>query len=263
MRVSIVTPVYNDKRVGRALDSVLAQELGSELEVVVIDAGSDRETLDEIDRRRDRIDVLVSEADSGIFDGMNKGIERATGDIVGILNADDRYSDRGVLSDVVQALSRDEAEVCYGNIVYEDSDGRQVRYWRSGPSRRLKWRLGWMPPHPGFFVRKEVYERHGTFDIRLGIAADYELMLRLLYQHGLRAVHLDRVLVRMALGGNSNRSVANIVRAAIEVRESWRMNGLGGGEVAALLKPVGKIDQFFRSAPDSARWRASAKRKTL
>ena len=95
------------------------------------------------------------------------------------------------------------------------------------------------------------------------IAADYELMLRLLYHHGLRAVHLDRVLVRMALGGNSNRSVANIVRAAIEVRESWRMNGLGGGEVAALLKPVGKIDQFFRSAPDSARWRASAKRKTL
>ena len=249
MKFSIVTPVLNDSRVGRALDSVLNQDLDCDLETIVIDGGSTDGTLDVLERRRGSIDLLVSEPDSGIYDAMNKGIERATGDIVGILNADDRYADSGVLAGVLDAFGRGKADVCHGNIVYEDSRGRTVRYWKTGPSSPLKWRLGWMPPHPSFFVRREVYLRYGAFDTSLAIAADYELMLRLLRRYSVRSVHIDRVLVRMTLGGVSNRSTTNILRAALEVRRSWKMNGLSGGLLAALLKPIGKIDQYFRRPP--------------
>ena len=253
MKISIVTTVLNDVRVGRALESVLSQELGCDLETVVVDGGSDDGTLDEIARLQDGIDVLVSEPGSGIYGGMNKGISRTTGDVVGILNADDRYSDHRVLADIIRTFERSCADACFGNIVYENAAGRHVRYWRSGSSSRLKWHLGWMPPHPGFFVKREIYERFGTFDTSLRIAADYELMLRLLVRHNIRAVHIDRVLVRMALGGESNRSLGNILRGALDVRESWHLNGLFGGELAALLKPASKIDQYFRRPPEIAK----------
>lgn len=244
-KISVVTPVLNDPRVGRALDSVLAQDLNCALEVIVIDGGSDDGTLDELDRRRHSIDVLVSEPDDGIFDGMNKGVERATGDIVGILNADDQYVNAHVLSDVADVFRNYGPDACYGNIVYEDADGRIVRVWTSGTNSPLKWRLGWMPPHPGFFVRRELYLRYGAFDTDLKIAADYELMLRLLYRHHISSAHIDRVLVSMEIGGESNKSVANILKAAIEVRRAWKMNGFSGGEIAALLKPMSKIIQYF------------------
>ena len=252
MKISVITPVYNDPRVARALSSVLKQELTHELETIVIDGGSDQATLAVLEQYRGAIDVLVSEPDRGIFDGMNKGIGKATGDVIAILNADDRYADSMVLQDVLDCLEREQVGVCYGNIVYENAAGRQVRYWRAGPSSRLKWRLGWMPPHTVLFVRRDLYRRYGDFRIELKIAADYELMLRLLYGYGQKSVHLDRVLVHMATGGNSGRSPGTIIRATGEVRQSWRLNRLDGGTVASLLKPAGKIDQYFRRPPQPA-----------
>ena len=134
--------MLNDPRVVRALESIASQELRCDLEAIVIDGGSCDGTLEKITRHRNFIDVLVSEPDSGIYDAMNKGIGRATGDVIGILNADDRYFDSRVLESVRSRLERTGADICYGNIVYEDSYARPVRYWRSGPSSRLKWRPG-------------------------------------------------------------------------------------------------------------------------
>ena len=246
MKISVITPVYNDPRVCVSLSSVLAQRLDHELETVVIDAGSDAGTLEILHKYENQIDVFVSEPDYGIYDGMNKGIERATGDIIGILNADDRYVDEFVLHDVAEVFRDRDMDACHGNVIYENAVGRTVRYWRSGRSNRLKWRLGWMPPHPGFFVRKEAYEQYGVFNPDLKIAADYELMLRLLFRHRLKSAHIDRVLVRMALGGNSNRSATSVLRAALEVRLAWKLNHLSYGQLAPLLKPAGKLDQYFR-----------------
>lgn len=245
MKVSIVTPVYNDPRVGRALDSILGQRLDHELETVVVDAGSRDGTLDVLERYRDRISVLISEPDGGIYDGMNKGVGRATGDVIGILNADDRYCDDAVLRDVTDALESTGADLCYGNIVYVNGDDQRRRVWNSGPPGDLRWRLGWMPPHPAFFVRKHVYERHGAFNTAFRISADYELMLRLMVRHRVGAVHLDRQVVFMAMGGMSNRSVGNVIKANLEVGRAWRCNGLRGGHLAPLLKPARKIPQFL------------------
>lgn len=244
MKISIITPVFNDPRVSRALDSILAQRHDHELELVVVDAGSTDGTMEILATYSDRISTLISEPDDGIYDGMNKGIRRATGDVVGILNADDRYADNLVLHDVMEAFEDNETDACYGDLVYVDEDDKVARYWKSGSPSVAKWYWGWMPPHPTFFVRRSVYDRHGLFDLGYPIAADYELMLRLFLKQGINVKYLDRVMVRMSLGGASNGSIPNIVKANAEVARAWRSNGLSGGFLVPILKPASKIFQF-------------------
>ncbi len=247
MKLSIAIPVLNDVRVGRALDSALSQRHGHELELIVVDAGSTDGTLEVLERYRKRVDVLVSEPDRGIYDGMNKGIGLATGDVVGILNADDRYSDPLALRDVMDAFAREDVDACYGDLVYTNEAGKAVRYWKAGDMGN--WRLGWMPPHPTFFARRRVYERYGGFDLRYPISADYELMLRLMVKHGIEVQYLDRVLVDMAPGGNSGGSIATIAKANLEVARAWRDNGLRGGLLAPVLKPARKVLQVLLLRP--------------
>jgi glycosyltransferase involved in cell wall biosynthesis len=258
VKISIITPVYNDPRVAGALDSVLSQNVEAELELIVIDGSSTDGSLEVLERYRDdgRLAVLVSEPDRGMYDAINKGIALATGDIVGILNADDRYADTAVLRDVIAAFKNSHIEACYGDLVYVDDDDQVVRYWRSGECSRWKFHLGWAPPHPTFFVRKNVYERLGIFDMEcFRIAADYELMLRFLMKNRVPVAYVDRVLVRMTVGGMSNRSVRNIMKANLEVYRAWRRNRLPLGQLAPVLKPAQKLLQFLQrhSEPYQAR----------
>ena len=238
---------------GQALDSILAQQDTAELELVVIDGGSTGGTMDVLEAYRDRLAVLVSEPDEGIYDAMNKGIGLCTGDVIGILNADDRYSDPQVLADVLDLFKDERVDACYGNQVFVDGNDRVVRYWKSGPYRAARLYLGWMPPHPTFFVRSRVYERLGVFDTRYPIAADYEFMLRVLLKHGISVKYIDRVLVRMAVGGNSRPSPANIVAGSVEVFCAWKQNGPPLGYLAPILKLARKPAQYFSRPPKSAR----------
>ena len=238
MTISVVTPVLNDVRVERAIKSILAQQYEPAPELIVVDGGSTDATLDVLAKYRDEIDVLVSEPDDGLYDAMNKGIRRARGDVVAILNADDHYVDPLVLRDVASCL--DGADACYGDIVYINRAGKVVRYWKAGRCANAKWYLGWMPPHPSFFVRRSVYERHGVFDVRYPVAADYELMLRFIHKAGIRVRYLDRVVVKMAIGGNSSR----IIRGNVDVGQAWARNGLRGGLLVPFLKPASKVWQL-------------------
>lgn len=246
MKMSLVTVVYNDRRVGRALDSILDQRHDAQLEIIVVDGGSTDGTLDILQNYRPHITTLISEPDHGIYDAMNKGIAKATGDVVGILNADDVYQDAYVLQDVVSAFQVSQVEACYGDLVYVDEKDQVVRYWRSSEYRRSKFYFGWMPPHPTFFVRRHLYDRYGVFDIRHHIAADYELILRFLFKNRVTPYYLDRVLIRMTIGGKSNRSVSNIIQGNYEVYRAWRRNGLALGYLVPFLKPAQKILQFGR-----------------
>lgn len=245
MKISVVTPVFNEPRIRRALESVFAQQHEHEIESVVIDAGSADGTLDILKEFEGQISTLVCEPDKGIYDGMNKGIRNATGDVIGILNADDQYHDPFVIRDVMDAFGgKEDLATCYGDLMYHNEDGKLVRYWRAGNFRRAKWYFGWMPPHPTFFVRRCVYERHGAFDLGYPIAADYELMLRLLLKHGISVKYLRRVVVNMAPGGASNASVGTILKANLEVARAWRNNGLRGGLLVPVLKPAQKAFQL-------------------
>jgi glycosyltransferase involved in cell wall biosynthesis len=221
---SLITVVRNNPLVVQAVTSGLDQEVVGRLEAIVIDGASSDGTLAALTPLRDRITHLVSEPDRGIYDAMNKGLRLASGDIVGLINADDLYQDRQVLTRVARAFEDPTVEVCYGDLVYVRSEdpSKVLRYWRSGPPSPDQFQWGWMPPHPTFFVRRSVYNRLGCFDTRYRIAADYEFMLRVLLKHRLKAAYIPEVLVRMRAGGASNGSLKGIFQANAECRRAFR-----------------------------------------
>ena len=245
--ISIITATFNSEAtVGDCLASVNNQQNVS-VEHIIIDGGSKDRTVD-IVRSNGQVARLISELDNGIYDAMNKGIGLASGDIIGILNGDDFYTGNRVLATVVRAFQEDRTATCYGDLQYVDNTdtNKVVRHWRSGrftSPKQFYW--GWMPPHPTFFVRRDVYEKYGLFNLELGSAADYEIMLRFLVKHQLTAVYLPEILVKMRTGGVSNASVNNRLAANRMDRKAWQVNDLKPYPWTLWMKPVRKIGQWF------------------
>lgn len=191
--------------------------------------------------------VIVSEPDGGIYDAMNKGVARATGDIVGILNSDDFYAHDRVIARVVERFEQTGCDALYADCCYVDriQTGQITRYWKAGRYQKGAFRNGWMPPHPTFFVRKEHYNRLGAYRDEFKSAGDYELLLRFIHKHELSVEYLPEVTVMMRAGGASNVSLKNRLRANGEDREAWRINGLKMPVYTPWLKPLRKISQFW------------------
>lgn len=229
MKISIITVVYNNNlTISDAINSVLNQNYG-DLEYIIIDGGSVDGTIDIIKSFGEKISIFVTEPDTGIYDAMNKGIRLASGEIIGILNSDDFYQDKNVIKDVMDRFKSDQSvDIVYGNIVYvESNDIRNVvRNWISKDYYNNFFEHGNVPPHPSLFVKKKIYQKIGLFNIKYEIAADYEFMLRSMKKEGYKSKYIDRLIVRMRLGGTSNKSLKNIYSANKEVYYSWRNNGL-------------------------------------
>ncbi len=201
-----------------------------------------------------RVTCLLSEPDNGIYDAMNKGIALATGDVIGILNADDCYTDDHVLEKVAEVFADPTVMSCYGDLIYvkhfspftlHPSPHLVHRFWRAGDFSPGKFYTGWMPPHPTFFVRRSVYERFGNFRLDQGSAADYELMLRFLLKERITSVYIPSVLVAMLVGGASNATLKNRLRANRMDRRAWEVNGLTPRPWTIPLKPLRKITQWL------------------
>jgi len=248
MKVSIITVSFNSaETIEDTILSVLSQK-EVDIQYIIIDGGSDDGTLDIIDRYSAQVDVLVSEPDQGLYDAMNKGLSYVTGDIIGIINSDDLYQDDRVLADVVDCFKNEPVDSVYGDLVYVDAEDTEKvkRYWRSGNFFRKAFLNGWMPPHPTFFVRAECYKAFGTFDTSFRTSADYELMLRFLYKNHCSTAYLNRILVRMREGGQSNESWKHRLIANQEDRRAWLKNGLKPRFYTLTMKPMRKLSQFFR-----------------
>lgn len=244
MKISVITVAYNSA--GTLLDTVesVLGQTHREVEYLIIDGGSTDDTLAKLEPYRERLAQVVSEPDRGMYDAMNKGIARASGEVVAILNSDDVYADAGVLSKVALCFERSGADCVYGDLHYVSADmSRVVRNWRSGEYEPSRFHQGWHPPHPAFFVRRPVYEACGGFDLNLSIAADYELMLRVLVRHRRSAAYLPEVLVKMRTGGASNRSLKNIAVANLQCWKAWRQNQLGLSPWPVIRKPLSKLKQ--------------------
>jgi glycosyltransferase len=243
--ISIITSTLNSALTIRdCLNSVSNQQ--GNFEHIVIDGVSSDETLDVLNSFP-YLSKIISEPDKGIYDAMNKGISLASGNVIGILNSDDFYANSGILEKVAEAFEDPGVDSCYGDLVYVDpSDtAHLIRYWRSGHYNRENFYLGWMPPHPTFFVRRWVYEKYGLFNLDLGSAADYELMLRFLVKHTITTVYIPEVLVKMRAGGVSNMSLKNRIRANRMDRRAWEVNELKPYPWTTYLKPLRKIKQYF------------------
>ncbi|HET6253688.1 MAG TPA: glycosyltransferase family 2 protein [Puia sp.] len=246
MKISVITATYNSAATVRdTLTSISGQDY-PDIEHIIVDGRSADGTL-EIVAGFPHVRKVISEKDKGIYDAMNKGIRLATGDVIGILNSDDIYTDQSVLSAVAKAFDDPAVMTVYADLqyVHPDNPDRIKRTWITGPFRRKSFYYGWMPPHPTFFVRKEVYERAGVFNTHLRSAADYELMLRILLKHGISAYYIPRVIVKMRAGGVSNASMGNRLRANREDRLAWKLNGLKPYFFTLYLKPLRKVTQFI------------------
>lgn len=228
MRITVVTVCFNAAAtIADTLDSV-ARQAHPEVEHLVIDGASRDATLEVVRAHGQRVARLVSEPDRGIYDAMNKGIQLAQGEVIGFLNADDVYADSGVLSRVAAAFEDPAVDACYADLEYVDParGGKVVRRWKSSPFAPGAFAKGWCPPHPTFFVRRDVYRRLGGFDLSRPIGTDVVLMLSFLEVHRIRARYVPGVWVKMRVGGESNASVRNVVRQNLVILDAARDLGV-------------------------------------
>jgi glycosyltransferase len=243
--ISVVTAVRNARlTIEACLDSVASQS-HADRQHIVVDGLSTDGTTEVIRKRRAGIDEFISEQDTGIYNALNKGIARATGDVIGFLHADDLYAHRDVLAKVATAFRDPEIAVIYGDLLYvskADVD-RPIRYWKAGEFMPRELARGWMPPHPTMYVRREIYAELGGFDESYRIAADYDSVLRIFAREGLRATYIPEVLVKMRVGGASNASLRNVLRKSAEDYRALRQNHVGG-VLSLLAKNVRKLRQF-------------------
>ncbi len=255
MKISIVTVCHNAaSTIEECLQSVAGQSY-HDVEHIVIDGASTDGTMEIIDKYRDQLAVVVSEPDRGIYDAMNKGIGEASGDVIGTLNADDWYADTNVLTRVAETFkSDDRLEAVYGDLVYvaKDDPTRIIRYWKSRPYKEGLFEHGWMPAHPTFFVRSDVYQRFGLFDLEFMIQSDFELTMRFMAVNKIVTRYLPGVMVRMRMGGVTNNSVRNVIDGNIEAYRACRKNGLDVSPLFIARKMLSRIPQFLNRsrAPD-------------
>lgn len=248
-KFSIITATYNsESSVKDAVNSILSQDYNN-FELIIIDGASKDKTVEFIkDITVDsKVPVkIISEPDKGIYDALNKGIKNSTGDVIAFLHADDVYASSNVLKSVAAKFEESSVDSVYGDLEYvsKENTEKTIRFWKSGSFTHSKLKLGWMPPHPSFFVKKSVYDQFGLFDLSFKIAADYDFMMRILFKEKISTAYLPEVLVKMRVGGESNKSVSNIVRKSKEDLRAMKQNGLGG--VPALFsKNIRKVPQFF------------------
>ncbi|MBL7884267.1 MAG: glycosyltransferase [Bacteroidia bacterium] len=248
LKVSVITVCYNSaETIESTIRSVIAQTY-SNIEYIIVDGKSTDDTLAIIEKYKVNVSKLISEKDNGIYDALNKGIAIATGEVIAIIHADDFYNTQTVISDVVKVMEGSESDCVYGDLQYVDRLNTSIvkRNWISEEYKKENFLKGWMPPHPAFFAKRKCYEDYGVFNTSFKSAADYELMLRFLYKYNCSVAYMPKVLVKMRVGGKSNVTLANRIKANREDKRAWIINDLKPSALTFIRKPLSKIGQFLK-----------------
>ncbi len=246
MQLSLITVAFN--ACASLEDTILSvqQQQYQNFEYILVDGGSIDGTPEMVKKYPETVSSFISEPDKGIYDAMNKGLKRATGDVVGFLHADDRFAHPRVLKDIMDVFDNKEVDVVYGDLQYVTSFEplRVLRHWKSGVFSRQLIQKGWMPPHPTVYFKRSLLKKIGFFDTSFKISADYDWLLRLLLSEGVSIDYLPEVLVHMATGGASNKSIRNIMQKS---REDYRAicQNKAGGLLTLANKNLSKIGQFL------------------
>jgi len=246
MKVSIITATYNSaKTISDTLKS-LNDQTYQNIEYIIIDGNSKDNTLKVIKQQCSRVATVISEPDKGIYDALNKGINAATGDIVGFLHSDDLFAYHDAVKDIVDTFQSNHCDAIYADLEYvsKDNTNNVVRLWKSGEYSKQKIKNGWMPPHPTFYMKRELYRQYGLFDLSFKIAADYDSLLRYLWVNNIKMSYVPKVLIKMRVGGASNRSLKNIIQKTKEDIKALSKNKVPVLR-SIIWKNLSKIPQFI------------------
>lgn len=264
MKVSIITATFNSLRTINDCINSVNNQIYSNIDHLIIDGASIDNTVKIVNTIPNRVTNIISEPDNGIYDALNKGIKLASGDIIGFLHSDDLLASSQTIQNIVNAFGvlgsfgnsisentgmQQRVDVVYGDLVYVDKNNPEklIRYWKSQPFKPELLRRGWMPAHPTVFIRREVYEKNGLFDLSFKISADYDFMLRVFSDPTLRFVYLPEVITRMRVGGESNKSIRNIIQKSKEDYRAICKNNIPFPAMVLFIKNISKIPQFFRT----------------
>ncbi|MEO7497278.1 MAG: glycosyltransferase family 2 protein [Massilia sp.] len=249
MKVSVITVCFNsEKTIRDTIESVLSQDY-PDIEHIVVDGASSDATVSILGSYRGRLAKIISEKDAGIYDAMNKGLVAATGDVVGILNSDDFYHDRSVISAVVAAFdSSPSPDMVFGDVDFVSAGNLSVvrRHYSAAHFRPWKLRFGWMPPHPGTFVKRHLILKAGLYKTEFRIAADYEMFVRWLMVNKASYKWIDKVLVRMRMGGASTAGIRSSILLNREIVHACRMNNIRTNLAFVLSKIPFKLMEMIR-----------------
>ncbi|MDC1226303.1 glycosyltransferase [Algibacter sp.] len=250
MKISIITATYNSSEtIESCMTSVINQSYPN-IEYVIIDGNSSDDTLDIVKQNQLNYPKvkfkIVSEPDKGIYDALNKGIAMATGDVIGFVHSDDVLASDTILAEIADDFENKSLDGVYGDLEYvaKENSNSVIRHWKSKPFHPNLLNKGWMPAHPTLFLKRDVYEKYGDFDLSYNIAADYDFMLRILKDQTLKFSYLPEVITKMRVGGASNRSIKNIIQKTREDYTAVKSNQVGG-LITVLRKNTSKIKQFF------------------
>ena len=250
MKLSIVTATFNSAATVRdTVESVLMQSF-QDFEYIIKDGGSRDNTLDicrEYESRFNGRMKIISTRDKGIYDAMNQGFQAATGDVLCLINSDDLFARPDALQLMVDSFrEHPDADCVYADLYYVSADNTNniVRVWKTGEQK--PFRRGWLPAHPTFYVKREVYEKYGYFNLDYPLAADFELMLRFVEKHHIKLHYLPEHLVKMRLGGATSKNLHNIIQQDKECMKAFKENGLHSSPFYLVYRMLPKIKQFFR-----------------
>lgn len=247
MKVSLITSCFNrEKTIRNSIESVLSQDY-SDIEYIIVDGASQDKSLAIINEYKDRISVIISEPDNGMYQGINKGIHRATGDIIGLLHSDDTLYANNTISHIVERFNKTDSELIYGNGLFVDNvnPNKIVRNWISGEYNKMKIKNGWLPLHPTVYIRRRNIEQIGYYDEDFKIAADSDFLIRYLYENNLKVSYLNEYIVRMRMGGASTSLDKTILKWKEDIR-LYKNHGFNP-YIALPIKILSKIPQFIEA----------------
>ncbi|MEO6490238.1 MAG: glycosyltransferase family 2 protein [Ferruginibacter sp.] len=248
MKVSLITVTYNSGIfLEECITSVIKQRHHN-IEHIIVDGRSTDNTVDIIRKYEKNISKWISEPDKGIYDAINKGIRMASGDIVGILNSDDILVEDDVIEDIVKTFQENEVDTVYGDLEYVSAtdSNKIIRIWKGRPYKKSRFRYGWMPAHPTFYIKRALVEKYGYYENHYYTAADYELMARYLYKNNVTSYYLPKLIVKMRVGGQSNRNLYQRLRANRRDFLAMKKNNIPFAFFVSILKPLIKVHQFYK-----------------
>ena len=248
MKVSLITICFNnEKEIAQTIESVVNQTYLN-IEYIVIDGKSQDDTINIINNYRKNISHIISEKDEGIYDAINKGIDKAKGDIIGLIHGGDLLYDNFVIEKIVNHFELNDIEALYGHSKIYSSDGKKVvRINKSTSYKHKLFRIGWFPSHQSFYAKRKLFLKYGNYNIKYQIAADYELVLRFLYLHKIKVKLLDEYIIKFKLGGTSTKSLKNIIKLNKECMNAWNDNGMIMPFYLIPLKLYRKVVQLIQA----------------